>query len=63
MTYVNAGRREISPSLSGKVLFGVRRWKQQQLTAAGPVADAMDDRVKELENQLRRVVSSGSATS
>ncbi|WP_246109698.1 transposase [Roseimaritima multifibrata] len=33
----------------------VRRWKQQQLTAAGPVADAMDDRVKELENQLRRV--------
>lgn len=33
----------------------VRRWKQQQLIAAGPVADAMDDRVKELENQLRRV--------
>lgn len=33
----------------------VRRWKQQQLADAGPVADAMDARVKELEDQLRRV--------
>lgn len=33
----------------------VRRWKQQQLAEAGPVADAMDARVRELEDQLRRV--------
>ena len=33
----------------------VRRWKQQQLAEAGPVADAMDARVRELENELRRV--------
>lgn len=33
----------------------IRRWKKQQLAKAGPVADAMDDRVKELENELRRV--------
>ena len=33
----------------------VRRWKQQQLAEAGPVADAMDARVKDLEDQLRRV--------
>ncbi len=33
----------------------VRRWKRQQLAAAGPVADAMDNRVKALETELRRV--------
>lgn len=33
----------------------VRRWKQQQLAEAGPVADAMDAKVKDLEDQLRRV--------
>ncbi len=33
----------------------VRRWKKQQLAEAGPVADVMDARVKELENELRRV--------
>jgi transposase len=33
----------------------VRRWKSQQLAQAGPVADVMDARVKELENELRRV--------
>ena len=33
----------------------VRRWKREQLKKAGPVADAMDSRVKELETQLRRV--------
>jgi len=33
----------------------IRRWKQQQLEDAGPVADAMDCRVKELEAELRRV--------
>jgi transposase len=33
----------------------LRRWKQQQLSDAGPVADAMDARIQELENQLRRV--------
>lgn len=33
----------------------VRRWKRQQLEAAGPVADAMDSRVKALETELRRV--------
>lgn len=33
----------------------VRRWKMQQLAEAGPVADVMDARVKELENELRRV--------
>ena len=33
----------------------VRRWKRQQLEKAGPVADAMDSRVKELEAELRRV--------
>jgi transposase len=33
----------------------VRRWKSQQLAEAGPVADAMDARVKDLENELRRV--------
>ncbi|TWT98576.1 transposase [Stieleria varia] len=33
----------------------IRRWKTQQLAEAGPVADVMDARVKELENELRRV--------
>jgi transposase-like protein len=33
----------------------VRRWKQQQLADAGPVANAMDCRVRELEAELRRV--------
>lgn len=31
------------------------RWKQQQLEQAGPVGDALDARVKELEAELRRV--------
>lgn len=34
----------------------VRRWKRDHVKAAGPVADAMDTRVKELESELRRVV-------
>jgi len=33
----------------------VRRWKRQELEKAGPVGDAMDSRVKELETELRRV--------
>lgn len=33
----------------------VRRWKREQLEEAGPVANAMDSRVKELEAELRRV--------
>lgn len=33
----------------------VRRWKRQQLEQAGPVAEAMDSRVKALESELRRV--------
>ena len=33
----------------------VRRWKREQLKQAGPVADAMDSRVKEIESELRRV--------
>ena len=33
----------------------VRRWKSRQLAEAGPVADAMDARVRELETELRRV--------
>lgn len=33
----------------------IRRWKRQHLASAGPVADAMDSRVKTLENELRRV--------
>lgn len=31
------------------------RWRQQQVGQAGPVASALDDRVKELEAELRRV--------
>ena len=33
----------------------VRRWKREQLEQAGPVAEVMDSRVKELEAELRRV--------
>lgn len=31
------------------------RWRQQQVGKAGPVASALDDRVRELEAELRRV--------
>jgi transposase len=31
------------------------RWKQQQLGQAGPLGSALDARVRELENELRRV--------
>jgi transposase len=31
------------------------RWRQQQVGQAGPVAGALDARVKELEAELRRV--------
>ncbi|HBJ33468.1 MAG TPA: transposase [Planctomycetaceae bacterium] len=31
------------------------RWRQQQIGKAGPVASARDDRVRELEAELRRV--------
>jgi len=31
------------------------RWKRQQIDQAGPVGDALDSRVKELETELRRV--------
>jgi transposase len=31
------------------------RWKRQQLDQAGPVGNALDSRVKELETELRRV--------
>ena len=31
------------------------RWKREQLTASGPIASAMDSKVRELENELRRV--------
>lgn len=33
----------------------VHRWKREQVHQAGPVVDAMDSRVKELETELRRV--------
>ena len=33
----------------------VSRWKREQLEQAGPVASAMESRVKELEAELRRV--------
>jgi len=35
----------------------IRRWKKQQLEAAGPVADAMDTRLRTVEAELRRVNS------
>ncbi len=31
------------------------RWKQEQLARSGPVASSLEARVKELENELRRV--------
>ena len=31
------------------------RWKQEQLTQSGPVASSLEARVRELENELRRV--------
>ena len=31
------------------------RWRKQQLEKAGPLGDALDARVKELEAELRRV--------
>ena len=31
------------------------RWKREQIDQAGPVGDALDSRVKELETELRRV--------
>jgi transposase len=31
------------------------RWKQEQLTQSGPVASSLETRVRELENELRRV--------
>lgn len=31
------------------------RWKQEQLTQSGPVAGVLETRVRELENELRRV--------
>ncbi len=31
------------------------RWKRQQMTASGPVASALEVRVRELETELRRV--------
>lgn len=31
------------------------RWRQQQVGQAGPVAGVLDERVKELEAELRRV--------
>ena len=31
------------------------RWKREQLRQSGPVASSLDNRVKELETELRRV--------
>jgi transposase len=31
------------------------RWKRQQIDQAGPVGVALDSRIRELENELRRV--------
>ena len=31
------------------------RWKRELMTSSGPIASAMDSRVRELENELRRV--------
>jgi transposase len=31
------------------------RWKREQLKCSGPIASAMDSKVRELENELRRV--------
>jgi transposase len=31
------------------------RWKQERLTQSGPVASSLETRVRELENEIRRV--------
>ena len=31
------------------------RWKKEQLASSGPIANAMDSKLRELENELRRV--------
>jgi transposase len=31
------------------------RWKKEQLAASGPIANAMDNKLRALENELRRV--------
>ncbi len=31
------------------------RWKQEQLAASGPIANAMDNKLRALESELRRV--------
>ena len=31
------------------------RWKREQLSASGPIAGAMDSKLRALENELRRV--------
>ena len=31
------------------------RWKKEQLASSGPIANAMDNKLRELENELRRV--------
>ena len=31
------------------------RWKREQLISSGPIASAMDSKVRALENELRRV--------
>jgi transposase-like protein len=31
------------------------RWKKEQLSSSGPIANAMDSKLRELENELRRV--------
>ena len=33
----------------------IYRWKQEELRKSGPVASSLEARVKELENELRRV--------
>jgi transposase len=38
---------------SANLLF---RWKREQLQRSGPVASSMDSRIRELENELHRVV-------
>ena len=31
------------------------RWKKEQLASSGPIANAMDSKLREVENELRRV--------
>jgi transposase len=31
------------------------RWKREQLASSGPIANAMDSKLREVENELRRV--------